>query len=349
MGARALSVAILVPQRVTRRSNRTSIGVAVAALAVSVVAHLVLWLVSRGLPFAGDPPPLPQGDGVMEVSLVDPREAEEKAEDEKLPESLVDLDYVEREEAPDDAKYTAEFDNNPSKQFRAPKNRRGQTAVGDRPDAEDRDPSTGKPDQRAGKALPLGGREANAGDEDSSKPGEAHEPGNAGPQSRDVRPPTLSPRGVRGLPNALREDWGRPGTHDAIDEELDVGPGNMLETKRNKYASFFNRVRNGVAQHWHPEVVHAANDPDGRVHGTKTRRTRLLISLNPDGSLHRVRLDASSNVDYLDEEAIRAVRQAAPFVNPPPGLVDEGSGLIEFGFAFIFEIHGGRRIFRYRN
>jgi hypothetical protein len=42
------------------------------------------------------------------------------------------------------------------------------------------------------------------------------------------------------------------------------------------------------------------------------------------------------------------VRTAAPFVNPPAGLVDEESGLIEFGFGFIFELHGERRIFRYR-
>ena len=338
-------------KRVARRSSNNPVGVAVAALVVSVVAHFLLWRLSHVLPFGGDGGTLPSGDGVMEVSLVDPREEEQdedlaELKDEK---QLVDLDYLDKEEPPKDAKYVAEFDNNPDKQFRAPKNRRGHMPMGDRPDAEDVDPSTGKPDQRTGKALPLGGREATAGDENASKGGEADEPGTDGPNSRDPRPPTLSPRGVRGLPESLREDWGRPGTHDVLEDELEEGPGNMLETKRNKFASFFNRVRNGVAQHWHPEVVHAANDPDGRVHGTKTRRTRLLISLNPDGSLHKVRLDASSNVDYLDEEAIRAVRQAAPFVNPPPGLVDDGSGLIEFGFAFIFEIHGGRRIFRYRN
>jgi TonB family protein len=295
----------------------------------------------------------------MEVSLVDPREAEQEREqrerereekEKNPPEQVVDLDYLARQRQPDDAKYVSEFDSDPDKEYRAPKNRRGQAGHGDRLDATDEPkPSSPRPRQQAGMALPLGGREAIAGDEDDSRPGESTEPGDDRPESDTTTPQTLSPRGARGLPDSLRKEWGSPGTHDALEDDMEVAPGNMLKTKRWEFASFFNRVRNGVAQHWHPEVVHAANDPDGRKHGTKTRRTRLLISLNPDGSLHKVRLDSSSNVDYLDEEAIRAVRQAAPFVNPPPGLVDEGSGLIEFGFAFIFEIHGGRRIFRYRN
>jgi TonB family protein len=318
-----------------------------------VVAHLLLWplgqIVSRR---AGSGRVVPT-DGVMEVQLVDPREADREDNPAEPPEQLVDLDYLDKQELPEDAKYVSEFDNNPDEERRAPRQRPipGSQPHGDRPDAEEQPARPKSPDkEKVGMALPLGGREANPGDADQSSPGDAAEQSEDAERSEaSKRPPTLSPRGARGLPDSLRKEWGSPGTHDALEDELEEGPGNMLKTKRWMYASFFNRVRNGVAQHWHPEVVHAANDPDGRIYGTKTRKTRLLISLNPDGSLHKVRLDASSNVDYLDEEAIRAVRQAAPFTNPPPGLVDDGSGHIEFGFAFIFEIHGGRRIFRYRN
>ena len=160
---------------------------------------------------------------------------------------------------------------------------------------------------------------------------------------------SLSPAGSPGTRQALLHSLGQPGTFDDLDDSIEEGDENILNSKRWKFASFFNRVRNGVANHWHPEVVHAARDPDGTVYGTKTRKTKLVISLNADGSLHSIEFDAGgeSGVDYLDEEAIRAVRAAAPFANPPPGLVGK-NGKIEFGFGFIFEIHGGARIFRYQ-
>ena len=130
--------------------------------------------------------------------------------------------------------------------------------------------------------------------------------------------------------------------------ELDPAAENLLNTKRTKYASFFNRVRNAVAQHWHPEVIHAARDPHGKIYGNKTRTTRLRISLNQDGSVHRIWVDRPSGVDYLDEEAIRSVRAAAPFTNPPKQLVDAETGYIDFSFNFILMIDGSKRIFRYK-
>jgi TonB family protein len=132
-------------------------------------------------------------------------------------------------------------------------------------------------------------------------------------------------------------------------QDVEDGDVNQLNSRRWKYASFFNRVRDQVSNHWHPEVVHAARDPDGSRYGIKTRVTRLLIRLNPDGTLNKIKIDKSSDVDFLDEEAIRAVRMAAPFNNPPSQLVDAETGFIDFGFGFIFEVESGKpQIFRYR-
>ena len=145
----------------------------------------------------------------------------------------------------------------------------------------------------------------------------------------------------------MRRALSTPGTHDDL-RGVDPGEQTILNSRRWRYASFFNRVRDAVAQRWHPEVEHRRRDPQGRIYGNQTRVTRVVIVLNPDGSLVRVRMDKPSGADYLDEEAIRAVRAAAPFANPPAGLVDPRTGKIEFGFGFIFELRGGRRIFRYR-
>ena len=54
------------------------------------------------------------------------------------------------------------------------------------------------------------------------------------------------------------------------------------------------------------------------------------------------------SVDFLDDEAVTAFRDAQPFPNPPPGLVDPDSKLITFRFGFYFEISGAPtfRVFR---
>lgn len=47
---------------------------------------------------------------------------------------------------------------------------------------------------------------------------------------------------------------------------------------------------------------------------------RVLVSIEPDGALHDVRLLASSGHEVLDEAAMRIVRLAAPFAPFPPAM-----------------------------
>jgi len=146
----------------------------------------------------------------------------------------------------------------------------------------------------------------------------------------------------------MQRALGQPGSFDAIDDDVPEGAENLLNSRRWKYASFFNRVRDAVAERWRPDEVHRARDPSGTKYGKIPRVTRLYIKLNPDGSVHGISVDSSCGLGFLDEEAIRAVRSAAPFGNPPPQLVDPRSGLIEFGFGFRLEFEkGAGRIFRY--
>jgi TonB family protein len=306
--------------------------------------------------------PLPTSGGIMEVSLLPPA-ARPKPEDEELPDELkpeldpekklVKLDAIDSEKPPEDTEYVAEFDSSTDRQRRAPKHRPqpGQPTppAGQRSNAQQQSSEQSQPNPPSdSKALPLGGRSSARDGEGNAAQRAATDaaPDGTVPTNPGRSGANFSPRGVAGL-DGLRKQWGTPGSYDDLDD-LDEGDETVLNSRRWKFASFFNRVRDQVAEHWHPEVLHASNDPDGSKYGTKTRRTKLIISLNPDGSLHRIRLERSSDVDYLDEEAIRAVRAAQPFANPPPGLVNPDSEKIEFGFAFIFEINGGTRIFRYR-
>src|SRR5690606_17407421 len=105
-----------------------------------------------------------------------------------------------------------------------------------------------------------------------------------------------------------------------------------LNAKQWKYASFFNRLKRDVVQHWRPDTVYARRDPTGNVYGNKDRVTYLQISLTPSGAVSKVVVAQSSGIDELDQEAERALRAAQPFPNPPQALVDSRSQLITFVF-----------------
>jgi len=138
------------------------------------------------------------------------------------------------------------------------------------------------------------------------------------------------------------------GTQDAL-KDIDDGEDTALNSKRWKFASFFNRVKKQVADHWHPEEAYRRGDPTGSVYGSKNRLTVLRVQLKPDGSLANVALEQPSGVEFLDDEAIEAFKQAQPFPNPPLQLVEQG--MINFRFGFLFELSGAprMRLFRYND
>jgi TonB family protein len=138
------------------------------------------------------------------------------------------------------------------------------------------------------------------------------------------------------------------GSVDHIDD-AETGDFTALNSRKWKFAGFFNRMKRQVAQNWHPDNVYVRRDPSGNVYGTKDRITVLQVSLTPTGSVAKVLVAQQSGVDFLDDEAIRAFQEAQPFPNPPAGLVDQRSNTITFSFGFHFQIGGERsswRVFR---
>ncbi|ACY15799.1 energy transducer TonB family protein [Haliangium ochraceum] len=143
--------------------------------------------------------------------------------------------------------------------------------------------------------------------------------------------------GGRNLPNLrpseeLLERVVGGGSVDHLDNVAE-GDSTALNARQWKFASFFNRSKRQVAQNWNPNRVIAATDPKGNVLGVKDRVTVLRITLDPSGALKDAIVLRSSGAEFLDAEAVRAFRAAQPFPNPPPGLVD-ASGEISFTFNF---------------
>ncbi len=316
------------------------------AIGASVLLHLSLWRAGDEAMQFGRDRKLPERESsVMEVTLgPDPAKEEPKVVPSETA-NTVRLDALENEERPEDAERYSEFDNKASREQVAPNRRRSQPATpAGSPQANDSEnagpePERAKSPAPRGIALPLGGQRSEGSE--GKAPGEGDEAKLPAPPAPKFAP---SPRSIRGDARSDSKTWGEPGTRDKIDD-VDEGAATILDTQRYKYASFFNRMKDDIDQYWDPVARLKVRDPEGRINGSKTRTTRVMIILNADGSLDKIKLEKSCNVDYLDDEALRAIRSAAPFPNPPQGMLDPRDGKLHVPFGFIVEMGKGR-IFR---
>ncbi len=164
------------------------------------------------------------------------------------------------------------------------------------------------------------------------------------------------PKGESGAGGGAPPDLDLKPSRDVLERALGGGSVDHLEdvanddetalnAKRWVHATFFNRLKRQVAQNWDPASVWRRQDPSGQVYGFKTRITEVRVTLARNGQLTKIVVTAPSGVAELDDEAVRAFQQAAPFVNPPKELAN-AEGNIVFGFSFYFEIGAPRSSWR---
>jgi TonB family protein len=140
------------------------------------------------------------------------------------------------------------------------------------------------------------------------------------------------------------------GTQDHL-RDVDEGDETALNAKRWVHATFFNRVKEQVRNHWKVAEEYQRRDPTGSIYGTQDRLTQVHVQLRPDGSLAKIMVIQPCGVDFLDDTAVEAFKEAQPFPNPPRQLVGrQNPGLIDFDFGFYFAISGAPhvRFLRYR-
>jgi len=114
-------------------------------------------------------------------------------------------------------------------------------------------------------------------------------------------------------------------------EGLEVGDGTFLNAREFKYASFFNRVKRAVSEHWSPMTA-TGRGTDNRM-GAQTWVTVVNVTLDGQGSVSDVAIAHASGNDALDREAVAAFVRAGAFPNPPKGLV-AANGTLTFAFGF---------------
>lgn len=112
-----------------------------------------------------------------------------------------------------------------------------------------------------------------------------------------------------------------------------------LNTKEYKYYGYYHRIKNQLNQWWQPKVREKVTKMvnQGRtIASEENKTTRLVIILDTEGALIKVQVLAESGVRDLDDAAIEAFRSAAPFPNPPKGII-ETDGTVKIRWDFVVE------------
>ena len=138
----------------------------------------------------------------------------------------------------------------------------------------------------------------------------------------------------------LAEGGGR-GASASDDHLKDVPKGmqTMLSTREFVYYTYYNRIKDKLRQYWEPKIKEKMERimRQGRqLASAQERITRVVIVLDGRGTLIRVQVIGPSGVTDLDDAAAEAFRAAAPFPNPPKGIV-ESDGTIKIRWDFILE------------
>lgn len=122
-------------------------------------------------------------------------------------------------------------------------------------------------------------------------------------------------------------------------KDVDQGLETLLNAREFKYYSYYNRIRRQLSQHWEPKVRVKLSQmfKQGRYLAAATDRiTKLVVVLDTKGNLVKVQMLKDSGVTDLDDAAIEAFQSAAPFPNPPKGIV-ESDGTVKIRWDFVLE------------
>lgn len=115
------------------------------------------------------------------------------------------------------------------------------------------------------------------------------------------------------------------------------GAFTALNTDQFTYYTFFERLKDQVGNRWTPMVrnyVSQRTQKDLEILSRQNRTTQVEIVINPQGDIVNALVSRSSGDKSLDAMGIEAFKIAAPFINPPKGMI-EADGLIHIYFAWI--------------
>ena len=291
-------------------------------VALSLLAHVGVFLALSALRATPPPPKAAK----VEVEYLEPAElrpppVEErrgpKAE-EKLRDQIVEQQKQLNDEKPEDSRFLSAFDQKVLQQTRA-----------ERVDKFTNKAEGGKPDE---------GRKEGEKEQTSLEKADLKRRREKGelPKLQDLTPKFALEPG----PKAPVTD--NPGDPSATDDHLkDVKSGlqTLLSTREFVYYAYYARIKEALRQHWEPTVrekVKIVYRSGRTIASAKDRVTQVMVTLDKNGALVRIEVLGKSGVEDLDSAAVEAFRDAAPFPNPPKGMV-EPDGTVKIRWDFVLE------------
>lgn len=324
-----------------------------AALCASLLLHIPLLSLLSLMDPADDPyePSTTMASNSLQIDVVEEKsEEEEEKKEEERDEQLqfVTAPAPTIEERPDEARYLDRFDARTRKETvrkglpgsaRESATQKTAARADDAPDRQvEDDPAAREEVEQAREELETV--------EESDREGESSKEKTE--DSPVVRKEPIPKSGGKINPESLFPNMenarfinpnGQAGSIDYL-KDVDEGDKTLLNRKRSRYWAFFDRVKLQIRENWSPRTEYRKRDPYGDVYGVKDRYSAVRVTLNSDGTVRQLFVQRTSGLDFFDDEAVRSIRMAAPFHNPPEGLKDE-DGLIHFTFGFYFEISSG--------
>jgi len=122
-------------------------------------------------------------------------------------------------------------------------------------------------------------------------------------------------------------------------KDVKTGMQTLLSTREFLYYSYYNRIRAKLTQYWQPKIREKMERimKEGRTIASEGDKiTKIIIVLDDKGVLRKVQVLGTAGVRDLDDAAVEAFRAAAPFPNPPKGMVDQ-DGTIKIRWDFVLE------------
>lgn len=282
-------------------------------LIASIILHLSFWL---GMNFWKNPLKLPQKEQI-EVTLVESQpEAAKKPESRRksapVKDQVVEQDKQLNDEKPVDSRFLSKFDQVVKREMRAEK--------------------TGAFTNKAISGVQKAGEKEAPKEKKKSMlraKGEL-------PNLKDLTPQfSMTPNAK----DVAEGKSGDPSQSDDYIKDVDKGMQTLLSTREFVYYSYYQRIKEALRQYWEPTVkqkVKIMYRKGRQLASAQDRVTQILITLTAQGELERVEVIGQSGVTDIDDAAIEAFKQAAPFPNPPKGIVEK-DGRIRIRWDFILE------------
>ncbi len=128
-------------------------------------------------------------------------------------------------------------------------------------------------------------------------------------------------------------------------EGIPMGERTVLNTRANRYYSFYERAKEQLRVFWKPEVNQRATTlaVQKKLLDGQQLVTRVVASLDKDGKVQEVRTIQSSGVPQIDAAATTAFYRIGRLPNVPKGMLDS-DGVARLYWEFVVNAVGQPKV-----